>query len=106
MPIIIACKKAWAAHVYISHFGKKLSPEPVPQNLPVGTYFFPNEYRVVNIGLNEYLVSHNQFYFKITKNKTIDWQCGKEPSPEFDELVNVSLPLWEKYISGNNIYNS
>lgn len=105
MPIIIATKKSWAAHAYIGHFGEVLPEKPIPV-MPFGTIWEKSIETKLILNSNEYLVSHNRFHFDITKNGKDHWECGKEPPPEFQELVDASLPLWEKYITGKKPYNT
>jgi len=77
MSIIIAIEKSWAAHAYIDHFGKKLPPKPIP-DIPKGFYYLPNEETKLILNDNQYLLSHNKFYFEITKNGKNHWLCGNQ----------------------------
>lgn len=104
MSIIIAAPKAWAARAYIEYFGEKKFPTPLAANL-FDIVCVPNFLTTIKINSSEYLLTANQFGFGISKNNVFHWQCCTEPSSEFEELVNLSWPLWEEYTKGNKCYN-
>ncbi len=109
MSVIIATPKSWAASAYISHFGGKKIMIPntpnVPGVVPAYVYYVQNYITNININQDTYSLTENQFSFRISKNNISHWHCNIEPPPEFEELVNLSWPLWEKYTKGNSLYN-
>ena len=109
MSTIIATNKSWAACSYINYFGEKIPIEPSQGTIKVEalTHIFeiPNNLTNITINENTYSLDSNQFSFVISKNDTIEWRCNQEPTPEFDDLVTLALPLWENYKISGKPYN-
>lgn len=104
--MIVANKKSWAANAYISHYGEIINDTTAqpPCKDEDGIYHIGNKEISLRIGNDEYILWQNMFGFSISKNQSEHWTCHAEPSSEFDKLVELSLPLWEKYTSGDKYY--
>jgi hypothetical protein len=102
-------RKAIAALTYIEHFGIDISNKIPNKNLQIDRihYDLPSKDCKIEIKGNWYYSSCNQFGFcmwKGDKNEKIFWSNPHEPSFKFNDLVEISLPLWESYICSKKPY--
>jgi hypothetical protein len=102
-------EKAIAARAYIEHFGIDISDKTPNKNLHIGGICYDLPSRDYKIAIKEkwYTSSSNQFGFCIQKGEKSEktfWHSCHESPFEFNDLVEISLPLWENYVVSKKTY--